>query len=89
MRFKIIHKQKLHFLFKQDGVVIFDKLQATSFNCYGNTNRQSLDTFMRTLRNSNKDEYDSWLDVLDLSSRLGVIGNGARLQQQWFEKFES
>ena len=89
MRLKFIHKQKLHFLFKQDGVIIFDKLQATSFNCYGNTNRQSLDTFMRTLQNADEDEYDSWLDVLDLSSKLGVIGDGTRLQQQWFEKFES
>lgn len=82
---KIIRKSKIGWVLSDDNIVAFDKLQATIYHTYELTNRQPFDRMKLKIMMSGPEEYNSWVDVLDLAVEEGIRGYGTRLKQEWFE----
>ena len=62
-----------------DTITAFDNLQATVYHVYELTNRQPFDVMKLKIANSKPEEYNSWVDVLDLAVKQGVRGYGTRI----------
>ena len=76
---KIIRKSKIGWVLTDDSIIAFDTLQATVYHVYDLTNRQPFDIMKTTIEKSAPDEYNSWVDILDLAVRQGVRGYGTRI----------
>lgn len=76
---KIIRKSKIGWLLDDDTITVFDKIQATVYHTYELTNRQPFDTMKQIVEQSSPEEYNSWVDVLDLAVKQGVRGYGTRI----------
>lgn len=82
---KIIRKSKIGWVLSEDSIVAFDRIQATIYHTYELTNRQPFDRMKLKIMMSGPEEYNSWVDVLDLAVKEGIRGYGTRLKQEWFE----
>lgn len=76
---KIIRKSKLGWVLTDDTITAFDNLQATVYHVYELTNRQPFDVMKLKIANSKPEEYNSWVDVLDLAVKQGVRGYGTKI----------
>ena len=68
----------------RDTVIAFDKLQATLYHTYELTNRQPFDIMRMKIMKSKPEEYNSWVDVIDLAVKQGVRGYGTKVRSEWF-----
>lgn len=80
-----IKKSKIKWILSDDYIVALGKLQATIYYTYDLTNRVPFDKMRRKVLKSKPDEYNTWADVLDLASKHGIIGHGAKIRQEWLE----
>lgn len=80
----IIRKSKIGWVLTTDTITAFDKIQATVYHTYDLTNRQPFDKMKRIVRKSQPNEYNSWVDVLDLAMKHGLRGYGTRVREEWF-----
>lgn len=78
---KIIRKSKLGWVLTDDSITVFDRLQATIYHTYDLTNRQPFDVMKNKVLKSKPDEYNSWVDVLDLAVKQGIRGYGTRMPE--------
>lgn len=76
---KVIRKSKIGWVLTDDSIIAFDRLQATVYHVYELTNRQPFDMMRMKIKNSEPDEYNSWVDVLDLAVKQGVRGYGTKI----------
>lgn len=65
-------------------MIAFDKLQATLYHTYELTNRQPFDIMRMKIMKSKPEEYNSWVDVIDLAVKQGVRGYGTKVRSEWF-----
>lgn len=72
-------------MIQEDSIVVFDKLQATVYQMYGYPSRAPLLKMRDIVLESQDDEYSSWVDVISLSSELGIRGYGTRVRTEWRE----
>lgn len=84
MLFKI-KKSKIKWILTDDFIVALDKLQATIYYTYDLTNRGPFDKMRRRILKSKPNEYNSWVDILDLASKYGLVGHGAKIRKEWTE----
>lgn len=76
---KIIRKSKIGWVLDDDTITAFDKIQATVYHTYELTNRQPFDKMKLAIESSSPEEYNSWVDVLDLAVKHGVRGYGTKI----------
>lgn len=84
MKTKILRKSKIGWVLTPTSIIAFDKIQATIYHAYGMPTRQPISAMRKTLLKSKPEEYNSWVDVIGLARKQGVIGYGTRLKDEWF-----
>lgn len=82
----IIRKSRIGWVLSRDVITAFDKLQATSYHTYELTNRHPFDVMRAKILKSKPEEYNSWVDVLDLAVKQGLRGYGTKVRCEWFEE---
>ena len=76
---KIIRKSKLGWVLTDETITVFDRLQATVYYSYDLTNKHPFEVMKKKILNSKPEEYDSWVDVIDLAVKQGINGYGTRI----------
>lgn len=79
----IIRKTKINWVIEDTSVIAFDKWQATVYHCYGTPDKEGLEEMKKIIIASKKDDYNSWVDVIDLAQKKGLIGYGTRHRPEW------
>lgn len=74
----IVRKSKINWLLSPEIIVAFDKIQATGYNVYENP-KQSLEEMKIIILQSKPDEYNNWVDVVELAIKKGMRGYGTRI----------
>lgn len=83
---EIVKKGKIGWVISDNSVVAFDKFQATCYHIYNSPNKSSLESLKWKLKNSPDDMYGNWVDAIELTQALGIVGYGTRVKNDWFEK---
>ena len=78
---KIIRKSKLGWVLTDDTITVFDKIQATVYHTYELTNRNPFDVMRTKIEHSKPDEYNSWVDAVDLAVKQGLRGYGTKIPE--------
>ena len=76
---KIIRKSKLGWVLTDETITVFDRLQATIYYSYDLTNKHPFEVMKKKILNSKPEEYNSWVDVIDLAVKQGINGYGTRI----------
>lgn len=79
----IIRKSKISWVIKDVSLVAFDRHQATAYHAFMASTRQPISRMKKKILNSKPDEYNSWVDVIQLATDAGVIGYGTKLRKEW------
>ena len=85
-KIKILRKSKICWVLQENSMTAFDSLQATAYHVYELTNRQPFDEMKQIIESSRDSEYNSWVDIIDLSMKKGVKGYGTKIRPEWFEE---
>lgn len=85
-RWFIIRKSKIGWVLTQDTMTAFDNLQATLYHVYDLTNRGPFDKMKMKVLYSQPEEYNSWVDVLDLAVKCNMRGYSTRVRREWFNE---
>lgn len=83
---RIIRKSKIGWVITSDTVVAFDKIQATLYHVFESANKKPLARMKKAIIHSDKDELNTWADVITLAREEGLIGYGTRLKREWLEE---
>lgn len=81
----IIRKSKIGWVLTNETITAFDKFQATIYHTYDLTNKQPFDRMKTKILQSGPNEYNSWVDVINLAVNHGMRGYGTKLHREWFE----
>ena len=79
----IVRKSKISWVIKRDVIIAFDALQATAYPSYGASSRQPLNELRKAILKSNDNELNTWVDAIELTQKLGIIGYGTRRRKEW------
>ena len=77
---EIIRKSKIGWVIRDNSVIAFDRLQATIYHSWGALTKLPLISMKDEIRKSTPDELNSWVDVIELAQRKGLIGNGCQFR---------
>lgn len=80
----LIKKSKICWYITANSAVAFDNIQATSYNAFGAINGP-IHEMVRRVKESRPDEYNSWADIVDLATKVGIIGYGTRVKPEWIK----
>lgn len=80
-----IKKSKIRWVLSDDYIVALGKLQATIYYTYDLTNRVPFDVMRKRVLRSKPEEYNSWADIIELATKHGVVGHGAKIRKEWLE----
>lgn len=83
---KIIRKSKIGWVITHDTIIAFDKLQATLYHVFESSNKKPLMEMRRAILRSDANELNTWVDVIMLAQKNGLIGYGTRIRQEWFDE---
>lgn len=83
MEIKIIKKTKIIWVVNPESLIAVDKLQATCYNSYMYADKQPFLDMRQEVLNSKQDELNSWVDVINLAQKYGMIGYGTRVKKEW------
>lgn len=78
---KIIRKSKLGWVLTDDTITVFDRIQATVYHTYELTNRNPFDVMRMKIEKSKPNEYNSWVDAVDLAVKQGLRGYGTKIPE--------
>ena len=78
MKQKIIEKTKITWLIADTSITAFDNLQATMYSVYGSSDKESFENMKVLVECSTPEEYNNWVDIIELAQKMGVIGYGTR-----------
>lgn len=77
---KQIQRGKLHWLIRRSSVIVHDDFQATIYHSYGMPAKGAIAELKQKVIKSNDNELSSWVDVIELTQSLGLIGYGTTLR---------
>lgn len=81
---KFVRKTKVNWLVSDTTLIAFDKFQATIYHAYDNPNKQPLEEMKKRVLLSEREELNSWVDVINLAVEKGMKGYGTKLRREWF-----
>lgn len=84
---KIIRRKKIGWVFGEDTIIAFDRLQATTFHMFCYANKKNLDDMKSTILESSQDEYGTWADALELARSFKVKSYSTAVKKEWLNEF--
>ena len=88
MKTRLISRGKLNWLLRDSSVVVFDNFQATIYHNYGALTKTPIGELKKRVIESKENELTSWVDVIELTQSLGIIGYGTSFRESWLKELE-
>lgn len=85
MKTQKIKKGKIYWIIEENRIIAFDKLQATSYDIYGFNYKKNLVEMRKQVVKTELGR--DWVEVLTLAVQNDMIGNGVRVNPEWFDDF--
>ena len=83
METKIIKKSKIIWIINSESIIAADKLQATCYNSFMAADKQPFMKMREKVLWSKENELNSWIEVIGLAQKYGIIGYGTRVKKDW------
>lgn len=80
MEKQIIHRGRISWALSDNSITAFDNLQATIYDRFGASSDVAIEYMKFRVRHSKENELNSWVDVIELANRCGVVGRGTSIK---------